>query len=68
MALGNRIARNRGRKASAFQKGYKRAIDEMADNLIRNSRTEVIDGEICLIVTDKRINFIADEMKRQIDR
>lgn len=40
-----------------------KAIDEMQDNLIRNSRTEVIDGGICLIVTDKRIKQIAEQMK-----
>ncbi len=68
MALGDGIARNKGRKAFVFQKGYKCAIDEMVDNLICNSRTEVIDEEVCLIVTDKRINFIAEEMKKQIDR
>ncbi len=43
--------------------GYNKAIDDMQGNLIRNSRTEVIDGEICLIVTDKRIKQIAEEMR-----
>lgn len=62
MALGDGIARNKGRKGYAFQKGYNTAIKEMQDNLIRNSRTEVVDGEICLIVTDKRIKQIAEQM------
>lgn len=34
----------------------------MKDNLIRNSRTEIIDGEICLIVTDKKIEQITKMM------
>ena len=46
-----------------YSDGYARAIDDMQGNLIRNSRTEVIDGEICLIVTDKRIKQIAKEMR-----
>jgi hypothetical protein len=67
MALGDGIARNKGRKSFAFQKGYKCAIDEMTGNLIRNSRTDVIDGKICLIVTEERIKVIADEMKKDLD-
>lgn len=43
-----------------------KAIDEMQDNLIRNSRTKVIDGEICFIVTDKRIKQIAEMMKGEL--
>lgn len=39
-------------------------IDTMRDNLIRNSRTESIDGKIKLIVAEDRINFIAEEMKK----
>ena len=62
MALGDGIARNKGRKGFAFQKGYNAAIKEMKDNLIRNSRTEIIDGGICLIVTDKRIEQITKMM------
>jgi CTP-dependent riboflavin kinase len=46
-----------------YTKGYRKAIDDMANNLIRNSRTEFIDREICLIVTDKRIRQIAELMK-----
>ena len=67
MALGDGIARNKGRKAFAFQKGYRCAIDEMTDNLIRNSRTEVIDDKVCLIVTEERIKVIAEEMKKALD-
>lgn len=40
-----------------------KAIDDMANTLIRNSRTEEIDGNICLIVTDKRIKLIAEQLK-----
>lgn len=42
---------------------YEKAIEDMTNNLIRNSRTEVIDGKICLIVTDKRIKQIAEQLK-----
>lgn len=48
-----------------FSDGYNRAIDEMQGNLIRNSRTEVIDGKICFVVTEERIKQIADLMKGQ---
>ena len=50
-------ARNRGRK-----QGYIEAIDDIKDNLIRNSRTEVIDGKITLIVTEEKIKIIAEKM------
>ena len=32
-------------------------------SLIGNSRTEVIDGRITLIVTEKRIKLIAEQLK-----
>ena len=67
MALGDGIGRNKGRKGQAFQKGYKEAIHDMSDNLIRNSRTEIIDGKITLIVTEDRIKVIAEEMERQLN-
>lgn len=67
MALGDGIGRNKGFKGYAYQKGYKTAIDDMVGNLIRNSRTEVIDGKITFIVTDERIKFIAEEMKKQLN-
>lgn len=67
MALGDGISRNKGRKGYAFQKGYKEAIDDMSDNLIRNSRTEIIDGKVTLIVTEDRIKAIAEEMERQLN-
>ncbi len=51
-------------KKFAFLKGYKTAIDDMRNNLIHNSRTEIIDGKICLIVTEERIHAIAKEMKK----
>lgn len=38
----------------------------MTDNLISNSRTEVINGEICLIVTSERIELVAEQMKNAI--
>lgn len=41
-----------------------KTIDEFVDNLIRNSRTEIIDGNIRLIVTEKRIKLIAEQMKK----
>ena len=43
--------------------GYNKAIDNMVTSLIRNSRTEVIDGKIALIVTDERIKLIAEQLK-----
>lgn len=66
MALGDGIARNKGYKGYAFQKGYKAAIDDMTDNLIRNSRTEIIDGKVTLIVTEERIKTIAEQMKEKL--
>lgn len=42
---------------------YSKAVDDMVNTLIRNSRTEEIDGNICLIVTDKRIKLIAEQLK-----
>lgn len=66
MALGDGIARNKGYKGYAFQKGYKAAIDDMTDNLIRNSRTEVINGKVTLIVTEDRIKVISEQMKEKL--
>lgn len=45
---------------------YKQTIDDMTDNLIRNSRTEVIDGKISLVATAERIKIIAEEMINKI--
>lgn len=53
-------------KKNAKKNARNKAIDEMQGNLIRNSRTEVIDGEICLVVTDKRIKQIAEQMKGEL--
>lgn len=36
----------RREKDILFDTGYRAAIDDMQDNLIRNSRTETIDGRI----------------------
>ena len=48
--------------------GYNKSIDDFEKNLIRNSRTEVIDGKITLIVTEKRIKLIAKQLKaRSVD-
>lgn len=55
-------ARNRGRK-----QGYIRAIDDMTNNLIANSRTEVIDGKICFVVTEDRIRVIAEKIKEDCE-
>lgn len=43
--------------------GYNKAIDDFEKSLIGNSRTEVIDGKITLIVTEKRIKLIAEQLK-----
>ena len=53
-----RKARNR-----EFRQGYNKAIDDFEKSLIGNSRTEVIDGKITLIVTEKRIKLIAEQLK-----
>lgn len=58
-----RKARDRGRK-----QGYVMAIKDMADNLIRNSRTEVLDGKVTLIVTEDRIKAVADEMLKKVSK
>ena len=47
-----------------IQKAYNKALDDMVGNLIANSRTEIIDGKLTLIVTEKRIKTVANEMKR----
>ena len=46
-----------------FNDGYNKAIDDFEKSLIGNSRTEVIDGKITLIVTEKRIKLIAEQLK-----
>ena len=43
--------------------GYQKAIDNMVCSLIKNSTTEEIDGKICLIVTEKRIKIVAEQLK-----
>ena len=43
--------------------GNIKAINDMVTNLIRNSRTEIIDGKIQLIVTEDRIKTIAKQLK-----
>ena len=45
----------------------KETIGDMVGNLIANSRTEIIDGKLMLIVTEERIKTVANEMKRQLD-
>lgn len=40
-------------------------VDKMVSNLIRNSRTEIVDDKIQLIVTEDRIKLIAEQMKRE---
>ena len=67
MALGDGIGRNKSRKGYAFQKGYEIAVNDMVGNLIRNSRTEIIDGKVTLIVTEERIKVIAEEMKSNLN-
>lgn len=46
-----------------YQLGYNKGIDDFEKSLIGNSRTEVIDGKITLIVTEKRIKLIAEQLK-----
>lgn len=45
------------------EKGYITAINDMTDNLIKNSETEIIDGKIRLIITEDRIKIVAAQMK-----
>lgn len=47
-----------------YKLGYNKAIDNMVYNLIRNSTTEEINGKICLIVTEKRIKIVAEQLKK----
>lgn len=67
MALGDSIKRNKEHKSYVFQKSYKTAIDDMTNNLIANSRTEIIDRKPMFIVTEERIKTVANEMKNQLD-
>ena len=41
---------------------YNKGVEDLKNNLLRNSQTEVIDGKIQLIVTEDRIKAIADLM------
>lgn len=67
MALGDGIARNKGHKSFAYQKGYKSAVDDMTNNIIRNSRTEIIDGKITLVITEERVRIISAQMKNSLN-
>lgn len=55
----------RRKKDLLFDAGYRAAIDDMQDNLIRNSRTETIDGRTRLIVTEDTIETICREMRKR---
>ena len=46
---------------------YCKGIDDMVKNLIANSRTEIIDEKLMLIVTEERIKTVANEMKKRLD-
>ena len=46
-----------------MENGYNKAIDDMVGNLIANSRTEIIDGKLTLIVTEERIKTVSNKMK-----
>lgn len=48
-----------------FDRGYRAAINDMQDNLIRNSRTETIDGRTRLIVTEDTIETICNELRKR---
>ena len=50
-----------------YRDGSMDGVKEMQSNLIRCSRTEVIDEKIQLIVTEDRIKTIVDEMKKQME-
>ena len=49
------------------QEMYCKGIDDMVENLISNSRTEIIDGKLMFIVTEERIKTVANEMKKRLD-
>lgn len=49
---------------SMYKIEYNKAIDDMVNSLIYNSTTEEIDGKLCLIVADKRIKLIAEQLKK----
>ena len=55
----------RREKDILFDTGYRAAIDDIQDNLIRNSRTETIDGRTRLIVTEDTIETICREMRKR---
>ncbi len=55
-------------KDALFDTGYKAAIDDMQVNLIRNSRTETIDGRMRLIVTEDTIEKICREMRKRCEQ
>ena len=69
MPLGDGVGRNKGKKHWSYgrKRDYELGIDDLVDNLIRNSRTEIIDGKAQLIVTEDRIKTIAAEMKKHIN-
>ena len=46
---------------------YCKGIDDMVKNLIANSRTEIIDEKLMLIVTEERIKTVANEIKKRLD-
>lgn len=46
------------------KQSYNKAIEDMVSSLIRNSSTEAINGNVTLVVTDKRIKFIAEQLKK----
>ena len=46
---------------------YCKGIDDMVKNLISNSRTEIIDEKLMLIVTEERIKTVVNEMKKRLD-
>lgn len=47
-----------------LSESYNKAIEDMVSSLIRNSSTEAINGKICLIVTEKRIRLVAEQLKK----
>lgn len=68
----NQMERNRNAEVESknesidfFNHGYKTAIADMRDNLIRNSRTVYLDSRTRFVVTEDTINTICNEMRKR---
>lgn len=68
MALGDGIARNKGRKGYAFQKGYNTAIDEFAERLqekVESFQTKINGFKADVLTLDYFVEFV-DEIAEQM--